>query len=586
MIQIKDLHVSFGVQPLFDGFSCTISKSDRIGLVGRNGSGKSTLLKIIAQHQKPDDGLVQKNGTVRIGYVPQDLVLSSKRNVIDEAISCCYFDVTEEQALRAEAKKILAGLGFCEYRFEQSVSELSVGWKMRLVLAQSLLQKADFYLFDEPTNHLDIVAKEWFFDFIKDADFGFMLVCHDKYFLDRLCTKILEIDQQNCFAYNGGYSKYVEQKEHRLTTLKAAYENQKKDIARKKSTIDRFRAKASKAKMVKKMERELEKIDCIEIPQSQKDIHFTFADTQPSGKVVLDIKDLSYAYDLQPVFKNVSCTVTRNDRIAIIAPNGTGKTTLFNVISGKFPVQNGKLEFGYRVHPAYFEQDHVNSLDLEKSIFDTVSDRTEKIPTSTIQNMLGCFLFSGETIEKKIKVLSGGEKNRVSMVVTLLQHANFLMLDEPTNHLDIQSKEILLRALKAYKGTILFVSHDHDFVNELATKVLSLTPNGANCFCGNYEDYLYHQKMIKSDAQKPIVSQKKDNKEACSKQEYENRKIIGRLESKIHKLEKKIEELTCKLEQYSYGTNEFHDTYTRVKKHQDELEQVMKEWEQMHEDMS
>jgi len=579
MIQIRNASLAFGSQTIFDELSCTINKKDRIGLVGCNGSGKSTLLRVILGLQPIDNGTVQKVGQPTIGYMPQEITLASKKSILDEAVSNCHFDEMSKLAIRAEAKKILMGLGFSIKQFEQPVSSLSVGWKMRILLTKLLLQKADFYLLDEPINHLDLIAKEWFLDFLTDASFGFVLICHDRYFLDQLCAQIFEIEHYKCPKYNGNYTEYEKQKKHKLTILQAAYDNQQKDIARKQRTIDRFRAKSSKARMVKKMERDLEKIERIVLPSSEKSIHFSFPITKKSGKFVLEVNNLGYSFDTKKIFKNINFTLQRKNRMAIIAPNGRGKTTLFNIISGKYTTTEGSFIFGHNVSLSYFEQDQMQSLDLEKTIFENVSEHTTKLHPQLIKNMLGCFLFSQDHINKKVKVLSGGEKNRVSMVITLLQQANFLMLDEPTNHLDIQSKDILLQALKAYEGTILFVSHDHNFVNELATSILELNHDCIYHYHGNYEEYLYQKKQMQTKI--PLQSTNKRPKEKNTHQiAFEKKKTIKRLEGKIKRLEKQIDQLSEQLETYSYGSQQFSKLYDKLQFAQKELTEKLKEWEE------
>ena len=583
---IKDISLIFDSQVVFDHISCTIHPSDRIGLVGANGSGKSTLLRVIAGQQTVDSGTIQSARGTTIGYMPQDLTLTSSRAIIDEIVQACHVEETELEALKAEAKKILMGLGFSIQQFEQPVSILSVGWKMRVLLAQLLLQKADFYLFDEPTNHLDIVAKEWFLYFLKNARFGFVLVCHDRYFLDQLCTTIFELELGNCTKYRGNYTDYQNQKTHRLEIVQASYENQQRDIERKQRTIDRFRAQASRARMVKKMERDLGKIERITLPSAVKTINFSFPVAQQSGKVVLEVEKLAVSFGAQKVFNNVSCIIQRGERVAIIAANGVGKTTLLNVIMGKLAPHAGTIRFGHNVTCAYFEQDQMAVLNPEKTIFDTVSDCAQKAHAQEIRDILGCFLFSQDFMNKKIKVLSGGEKNRVCMVCTLLQRANFLILDEPTNHLDIQSKEILLEALKKYHGTILFVSHDHWFVQELATNILELGPEGTCSYEGTYEQYLEQKRQwvsMQQESQKPVV---KNEVIKLPKQREQGRSEISKLEKQIQKLEQEVAQLHKQFETLVYGSPEFAQATVKLQAAQERLAHVTQQWENLYDSNS
>ena len=450
---------------------------------------------------------------------------------------------------------------------------------MRVVLAQLLLQNADFYLFDEPTNHLDLIAQEWFFNFLKNASFGFALVSHDRYYLDNLCETILELENGNCTKYNGNFTHYLKLKEERAAIERATYENQLKDIKHKQRTIDRFRAKASKARMVKKMEKELDKIELVSIAPTPSSVHFSFPEVRESGKTVLHVEHLSFSFPNKPIVKDASFTVLRNERTAIVAPNGTGKTTLLNLIVGKYKPDAGKISFGYHVKIAYFEQDQLETFHPEKTIFETVRDRTDATDL-TIRTMLGSFLFTQDLITKKIKVLSGGEKNRVNMVCTLLQKANFLLLDEPTNHLDIYSKEILLQALKEYNGTILFVSHDHNFVNDLSTSILELSDYHVAHYHGNYASYLAQKKEFQENT--PVEKKESTKKESKqNKNDYEQRKILNRLTAKVDKLEKEIEKLSNKMEQLDHQSTQFTKLFQELQKKQALLEETLNEWESL-----
>jgi ATP-binding cassette subfamily F protein 3 len=592
MVLLKDVSLTFDSQIIFDHISCAVQEDDRIGLVGANGSGKSTLLKIVARQQKVDSGAVQFASSIRIGYMAQDLTLTSTQSIVDEAIAGCmqqeHHEELDHAALKAEAKKILAGLGFAPALFDQPITTLSVGWKMRVLLAQLLLQKADFYLFDEPTNHLDIVAKEWFLDFLKNARFGFILVCHDRYFLDQLCTTIFELERGACTKYRGNYTDYQEQKTHRMEILQASYKNQQRDIARKQRTIDRFRAQASRARMVKKMERDLDKIERVVLPTAVKTVHFSFPPAPSAGKIVLEVHDLEFSFGEKTIFKNVSFTLMRGERMAIIAPNGVGKTTLLNVITGKYAAQHGNIHGGHNVSRAYFEQDQMSVLNPDKTIFETVSDCAQDVLGQELKDLLGCFLFSNDAINKKTRVLSGGEKNRVCMLCALLQRANFLILDEPTNHLDIPSKEILRAALQQYTGTILFVSHDHTFVNDLATSILELSATGAHSYHGTYEQYLDQKRMaqdirateqpVQAPQPQKTVSQSIDPKtdrlaQRAAKEE------LARLERMIKKLEFEIMQLNRKFESLTYGTDDFATATDQLNKTQKKLAEVTKAWE-------
>jgi ATP-binding cassette, subfamily F, member 3 len=627
-IIINDLCLSFGDRVIFNSINFSIDYSEKIGLLGRNGSGKSTLLKIIAGHDKPNSGSVSYDKKKTVRYLPQELVLESTKTVFNETLDVFssflrakqemheienrletgvddttaasltdryailqehYAHFDENQALM-KAERILKGLGFSEHQRNQSVDTLSVGWKMRVSLAKLLLQEADFYLFDEPTNHLDLTTKEWFFSFLKEGDFGYLLVTHDKYFLSHSCEKIVEIERSAITVYKGGFSSYLEQKEKRQEEVLAAYKLQQKEIARKQETINRFRAQATKAAMVQSMIKDLEKMERIEIESTMPTVHFSFADVVRAGKIVLEINKVCHSFDDTPLFNNASCNIMRGKKVALIAPNGTGKTTLFNLIVGNLALQHGTIILGHNVAPAYFQQDQTRVMNKNNSVLQEVLDACRHVPEAKIRSFLGAFLFSGDDVKKKIYQLSGGEKNRVAMVKVLLQDANLLLLDEPTNHLDIYAKEVLQQALQQYKGTILFVSHDHDFVQHVADTILELTPSGLYAYDGTYESYLYHRKLI-SNSTKEIeviaqstLSNKQSKDFQCALRERQLKKQVRSLEEQIKKLEKKQEMLAQQLSEFAYGTNEYEKIIsalttidTEIKSSYDEWEQIMKQ---------
>jgi len=621
MIKLENISLSFGQQVVFDDVSCNFAPHQKIGLVGRNGSGKSTLLKAIAGQQHIDSGKIYIPKSFNCAFMPQDVVLVSKKTILHEALGAfenleqlleqkeeiekqlrindkdhdalaSYAHVHQElhdiayESKIAEAKKMLMGLGFFEKQFGKPVSELSVGWKMRLVLAKLLLKKADFYFFDEPTNHLDLIAKDWFADFLRNASFGFILVAHDKYFLNTVCDYICDISLGKLTMYTGNYDKYLVQKEANTAMLEKKYEEQQKLIKKKMATIDRFRYKASKAKMAQSMMRSLEKMDKIELEHKQKDIRLNLPPTKPTGKIVLTAKNLGFSFDDSDIFQNASFQIKKKHKVAIIAPNGTGKTTLLNVVMGKYAPKNGEFSFGHNVKPVIFEQDQNKSLNHLNTIIEEVEEacKTQEARLR-VRNLLGAFLFSGDDINKRISVLSGGEKNRVAMVKVLLQDANLLILDEPTNHLDIQSKNILLDVLSKYDGTILFVSHDRSFLNSLATDILDLTLDGTFSYEGNYDDYLYYKKQMEQEEGLSKKTKKKKPKskdeKTSGKEGHLQRKQLKKVESSIGKLEKKIADLMKQFETIAYGTDEYSDASARLQKLQSDLAQKNQEWEML-----
>jgi len=618
MIKLENISLSFGGQTVFDNISWNIAPAQKIGLVGRNGSGKTTLLKVIADQQHIDSGTVHVPKSFKIAFMPQDVVLISEKTVLDEVLAACgrmgsvldefkevevsisqgqkddaimaqYAYLHQElheleyESKSAEAKKILSGLGFTQEQFGMIVSKLSVGWKMRLVLAKLLLQKADFYLFDEPTNHLDLIAKDWFSQFLQDASFGFILVSHDKYFLDNVCEYICDISVGKLTQYTGNYSKYLVQKEANMAILEKKYEEQQKLLKKKMATIDKFRCKASKAKMAQSMLKSLEKVDRIELDRTQRVMGFSLPPVKQSGKIVLTAKNLSFGFPNKPIFDHASFQVKRGRKVAIVAPNGTGKTTLLNIIMGHYTPQNGEFTFGYNVKSALFEQDQNRSLNLQNTILEEVEDACPSEEARLrVRNLLGAFLFSGDDVNKRISVLSGGEKNRVAMVKVLLQNANFLILDEPTNHLDIESKNVLLDVLSKFDGTILFVSHDRSFLNNLATDIIELTPNGVFSYEGNYDDFLYYKESIHSEgteSREKRVGQGREKSKESKTQEYTQKKQLKRVESAIERLEKKVKDLMVTFESLEYGTQKYDEATAKLQKLQNELREKQSSWE-------
>ena len=611
MIKIDKASLGFGAQTIFNEITLAIQTDQKIGLVGPNGAGKSTLLKILAHQQQFDTGKVSISGKMKIAYLPQEITLNSARTVLAEALTVfeLFKSWEKAQALElqlqqepnnhafaeqfaheaanlyehnfehtvAQTKKVLMGLGFDAERFNAPVNTFSVGWRMRIVLAKLLLQDADFYLFDEPTNHLDLVAKTWFLKFLQAADFGFLLVCHDKYFLEKVCDQIIEVEHGKATEYTGNYSAYLRQKQENSERLQSAYDLQQKEIAKKQATAERFRAKASKAKMAQSLLKQIDKIEKIELPNAMRKINIQLKTPPASGRVVLTLQNVAQKFADKSVFKNVSFEVEQGQKVAIVAPNGTGKTTLFNLICQKYPLQTGNITLGHNVAVSIFEQDQNIALNHNKAIFDEIKDNCPNTTEQEIRSMLGAFLFSNNDAYKQIKVLSGGEKNRVSMVKVLLTNSNLLLLDEPTNHLDILSKEILLGALQKYRGTILFVSHDHDFVNELATHTVFLTTDSAHLYEGSYEDYLNQTENTASTKNKQTA------KVAAKPQELsqDQHKLANKLESLINKLEQEIIKIEYDFDGLLYGMPAFDAQIKKLDEAKARLKEAMQQWEDL-----
>jgi ATP-binding cassette subfamily F protein 3 len=626
MLIAHDVTLAFGQQDVFNQVAFTVQAGQKIGLVGRNGAGKSTLLKVIAGYQAIDKGTISLERDKKIAYLPQDVVLLSSRPVLDEV--CSVFEealalqkrATELEAIFAtgeaedehfeeyqtvsmslgeldypalivEAKRVLQGLGLGEDRWVMPVDQLSVGWKMRVVLAKLLLQKADLYLFDEPTNHLDIVAQSWFLDFLKNARFGFLLVSHDRYFLDHVCTHTFEVERGIGTMYHAPYTLYLEQKKEAEELKLKQYEAQQRDIKKKMEIINKFRASAARASTAQSMLKALDKVERIEITNQPGTMRITIPPVARSGEVVLKVDGVAKSFGAKKLFKDVAFDVMRGEKVAIIAANGVGKTTLLSILMGKEPQDTGTFTLGHKVQPVLFEQDQERSLDGTKTV---LQEAEASCKTTTaharLRALLGAFLFSGDDVEKRVKVLSGGEKNRLAMVKVLLAEGNFLLLDEPTNHLDLQSKEILAKALQQFDGTILFVSHDRTFLDELATRILELTPTGVRSYKGNFESYQYakHQEERRAQmAQAPVSPVKKgpalskEKEEAAKAAEHENKKKVANVESRIAKLEAELETLTRSFADVSWGSDAYkkiESDHMQVKK---QLELTYEQWEQL-----
>ncbi|MBP7854639.1 ATP-binding cassette domain-containing protein [Candidatus Babeliales bacterium] len=612
MIFVKDVSLQYGEQILFDDISCTINKTDRIGLVGRNGAGKSTFLKLLDGKIGIDAGSIQMQKGSKIAYMPQEVVIASNKNVLDETLSALsdlyamhdekeklflkiqddaneidmirYSELEHEllernfEGKRVQAELMLEGLGFDAKKQAMGVHELSVGWRMRIVLAKLLLQDADFYLFDEPTNHLDLSAKTWFLNFLKSGDFGYLLVCHDRYFLDKVCDITFELSLGKLTIYHGNYTYYITQKEIRSQHLQQAYEQQQREIKHKQRIIDKFKA-GTRASAAQSMMKALDKIEKIELDQQVKTMTLKLQVPPRAGQYVLTVKNVSFGFD-RPLFDQVSFEIQREDKVALIAPNGTGKTTLFNLIAQKLPMQRGSIQLGYNVTTALFDQDQEKVLDPNKTILQEVSDSLPQVPESKIRAVLGALLFSGDDVYKFTKVLSGGERNRVAMAKVVLSNANFFLLDEPTNHLDIESKEVILQGLKSFEGTILFVSHDQDFVNRLATKIIELHEHGVYCFDGNYDAYLAFKaaKQKSSDKELHQASSHAVKKEVVNKKEqFELQKKVKNITNRIAQAEKRLSELLHKMGSVVYESVEYSTLNTEFEKIQIGIEVSKKE---------
>ncbi|HTA42858.1 MAG TPA: ABC-F family ATP-binding cassette domain-containing protein [Bryobacteraceae bacterium] len=532
MIQLTGAGKRFGPKVLFEDLNWLVTPKERVGIVGANGTGKSTLLKVLAGIESLDYGSINVMKGIRAGYLPQDGITLSGRTIFDECLSV----FAEIHALEAEQQElahrlsdqdqstpeyqqisdrfshvqaeftardgyniesrvgaVLSGLGFRREDWQRRVEEFSGGWQMRIALAKLLLEEPNLLLLDEPTNHLDLEARNWLESYLENYPNAYVLISHDRYFLDVTVSRIAEIWNKRVWFYTGGYSKYEQQKNERRTQLEAAYANQRDRIEQLEAFINRFRYQATKAKQVQSRIKELEKIERIEIPPEEKTIHFRFPQPNPSGRVVAEFRNVAKSYGEKQVLSGVSFTIERGDRIALVGINGAGKSTLIKILSGEEPVTAGDYVLGHNASPDYFAQDQYKVLDTDSTIIDDLANVAPRSNNTELRSILGCFLFSEDDVFKRIGVLSGGERNRYALARMLMMPGNFLLLDEPTNHLDMRAKDVLLTALQAFSGTVVFVSHDRYFIDKLATRVFEVADGGVHVFPGNYEDYLWRK---------------------------------------------------------------------------------------------
>jgi ATP-binding cassette subfamily F protein 3 len=541
MIQLSSAGKRFGPKLLFDNLDWLITSDARVGLVGANGTGKSTLLKVLCGIESLDYGSIVSAKNTTFGYLPQDGLQLSGRTVFDECMSVfsnlraleqemedlthkiaeldptsneyaqvadryqrilTEFRVKDGYALDSQVGTVLDGLGFLKEDWTRYTEEFSGGWQMRIALGKLLLSRPNLLLLDEPTNHLDLETRNWLEQYLLQYPFAYVLISHDRYFLDVTVNRTAEIWNKRVQFYSGNYEKYLQEKQERRDSLVSAYKNQRDRIEQLEAFINRFRAQATKAKQVQSRIKELEKIERIEIPPDEKTIHFTFPQPNPSGRTVVESTDVAKSYGPKEVFREVNFTIQRGDRIALVGVNGAGKSTLIKLLTGIEPLTEGSLKLGHNVEPDYFAQDQYKELDSSRRLLDDLSDVAPQKSITELRGVLGCFLFSEDDVFKPIGVLSGGERNRYALARMLLHPSNFLLLDEPTNHLDMRAKDVLLESLEKYNGTVVFVSHDRYFIDKLATRIFEIGDGRVEVFPGNYEDYLWRkQRQDSGDAE-------------------------------------------------------------------------------------
>jgi ATP-binding cassette subfamily F protein 3 len=627
MLNIHNLSVAFGGEYLFEKIAFRLNAGDRVGLIGKNGAGKSTLLKLLSKEMAPDSGTIASDKEVKIGFLKQDIDFEQGRTVLDEAYQAFeeikrleaqleeintqlaertdyesesynqlmvdLNDVTQHYEIlggynyQGETEKVLQGLGFLRKDFDKATDTFSGGWRMRIELAKLLLQSNDVLLLDEPTNHLDIESIIWLEQFLRNYSGAVVIVSHDKMFLDNVTNRTIEISLGRIYDYNKPYSKYLVQRAEIKEQQLNAQKNQEKQIQQTEKLIEKFRAKASKASMAQSLIKKLDKIDRIEVDADDNSVmKLRFPISITPGKVVAEIEELSKNYGDKEVLKGINLLVERGSKTAFVGQNGQGKTTLAKIVVGELDYV-GHLKLGHNVQIGYFAQNQAEYLDGSKTILDTMIDAANEKNRSKVRDILGSFLFQGDEVDKYVRVLSGGERNRLALAKMLLQPFNVLIMDEPTNHLDIKSKNVLKQALQNFEGTLILVSHDRDFLQGLTDRVYEFKKGSIKEYLGDIDFYLEQRKAedfrkIEKGEKKIKTLESKSTKEndynLQKKLKSLKNKLSG-LESKIGDLEKTIAELDHQLLMNYDETAAkpgFFDRYQDKKK---SLEQLMKEWE-------
>ena len=637
MIQLSSAGKRYGHKLLFEGTDWLITPHDRIGLVGANGTGKTTLMKILAGIETLDYGSMTIAKGISAGYLPQDGLTLSGQTVFAECIavfaslsameqemetltvrlseldhaSAEYSQVADRYqrldhefrtrdgyAIESQVGTVLMGLGFGKQDWQRRTEEFSGGWQMRIALAKLLLQQPNLLLLDEPTNHLDLEARNWLEEYLANYPYAYVLISHDRYFLDVTVSKIAEIWNKRIHFYSGNYEKYLAAKTQRMEQLEAGYRNQRERIEQLEVFINRFRYQATKAKQVQSRIKELEKMERIELPEEEKTIHFSFPQPKQSGRIVAEFSGVAKSYGENQVFRNVSFMIERGDRIALVGVNGAGKSTLIKLLAGREPLTAGEYKLGHNAQPDYFAQDQYKELDTDARILEDLGKLAPRSTDTELRNLLGCFLFSGDDVFKRIGVLSGGERNRYALLRMLLYPANFLLLDEPTNHLDMRAKDVLLEALSKYTGTVVFVSHDRYFIDKLATRVFEVGDGRVEAYPGNYEDYRWRkeggaaklQEQVQLSVQAPQpgngselavappLESKSRRMNPIKRKQMEDR--VKELEQQISCTEAAIADCETALQTF-VSVEETARLTQQLEKERSALQDCMKEWEEL-----
>ena len=634
MITLSDIYVQYGNRILLDRVTLVIGDKDKLGLVGRNGAGKSTLLKIIARYQRADEGNISIPSDRTIGFLHQEMNIPKGKSVMDETLTAfeevrkierrlafinkemeertdyeseAYSKILEEfstlndrflflggDRMEAQAEMVLKGLGFAQADFTRLTDEFSGGWQMRIELAKMLLAQPDYLLLDEPTNHLDIESIIWLEQFLQTYPGAVVVISHDKEFLDNVTTRTVEVELGKLFDYKAPYSKYVELRAERREKLGAAYANQQKVIAQRERTINRFMAKATKTKLAQSMQKQLDKMDRIEVDEADtKAMVLRFPPAPRSGAIVVEGQKISKSYGQLKVLEKINLKLDRGDRVAFVGQNGQGKTTLAKILINEIPATGGEVKLGHNVSVGYYAQNQSEALQGDLTLLQTLENVSPPEMRPRLRNVLGAFLFSGEDVDKKVSVLSGGERARLAMAALLLRPFNLLVLDEPTNHLDIISKDVLKQALLDYDGTLIVVSHDREFLAGLTDRTIEFRDKKLYNHLGDVNFFLEKRKMDNmrevelSKSNNTGANQGAEDGEEAPKVElsYEERKKLTRSVSNAEKKVDRLESEIAKLEKQMADPDFFQksDAQKTIDKHrqlQQDLEAAMEEWEE------
>ncbi|WP_431137369.1 ABC-F family ATP-binding cassette domain-containing protein [Psychroserpens mesophilus] len=628
MLNIHNLSISFQGEFLFEDITFKLSPGDRIGLIGKNGAGKSTMLKILSKELEPDSGQIAADKNLSIGFLKQDIDFVLGRTVLEESYEAfkeikelearmedintqlaertdyesesyhqLMIDLNDVQhsyeiiggySYQGETEKILQGLGFKREDFNKLTDTFSGGWRMRIELAKLLLQNNDVLLLDEPTNHLDIESIIWLEGFLKSYSGAVVIVSHDKMFLDNVTNRTIEISLGRIYDYPKPYSKFLVLRQEIKTQQLASQKNQQKQIEQTEKLIEKFRAKASKATMAQSLIKKLDKIDRIEVDEDDNSVMtLNFPVSVVPGKVVVEAEHISKRYDDNQVLTDVNLMIERDSKTAFVGQNGQGKSTLAKIIVGDIKHQ-GHLKLGHNVQIGYFAQNQAEYLDGSKTVLDTMIDAANETNRSKVRDILGSFLFRGDEVEKYVRVLSGGERNRLALAKLMLQPINVLIMDEPTNHLDIKSKNVLKEALKKYEGTLVLVSHDRDFLQGLTNKVYEFKDQKIKEYLGDIDFYLEQRNVenLREVEKRTIV---KETPKTTNKQSYEDQKKLKSLNNKLSNVESKISQLEKEIKTHdvelatNYDATVADETFfDRYQSKKNKLKQLMSDWESIH----